>query len=120
MCNGGTVVLRDRYVVQLGSSHGKNSFRVGSTLSGVRNLTGVCHGNSTANCPLMPEIKLQQHGIAAYYGDDVFLFDTATNTYSRAGVLPYARPLQSIWEIVYSNGESADILRILPFSGTRT
>ena len=30
---GGTAVLQDRYILSLGSTHGKNSFRVGQDLS---------------------------------------------------------------------------------------
>ena len=37
----------------------------------------------------MPEFALQQHGIAAYYGDQVIVFDTQTRRYSRVGVVPY-------------------------------
>ena len=34
-------------------------------------------------------MKLGQMGIATYYGDDVLVYDTVEQKYSRAGVLPY-------------------------------
>ena len=41
MCLGSTVVLNSRYIVQLGSAHGKNSFRVGSNDPRVRSMKGL-------------------------------------------------------------------------------
>ena len=89
MCNGGTVVLENRYIVQLGSSHGENSFRVGSNDPAVRSLRGLCGNKTLRECNLVPEVKLQQEGIAPYYGDTVLVYDTLDRKYSRAGVLPY-------------------------------
>ena len=34
-------------------------------------------------------MKLQEQGIAPYYGDRVLVYDTLEQKYSRAGVLPY-------------------------------
>ena len=66
---------------------------MGSTDPAVRNLTAIrahlSHLAGGAEPNLMPEVKLQEEGIAAYYGDTVLIFDTLTNKYSRAGVLPY-------------------------------
>ena len=91
MCQGGAVTLRGRYVVQLGSSHGANSFRVGSSDPAYRSLSRFCGNQSDMACAggLIPEVKLQRAGVAAYYGDTVLVYDTVERKYSRAGVLPY-------------------------------
>ena len=71
--NGGATVVQDRYVLLLGSTHGKNSFRV-----------GVDRG------PGPPDMSLaRDSGIVTYYGDSVLCYDTATGKYSRVGVMPY-------------------------------
>ena len=41
MCLGSNVVLKARFIVQLGSAHGKNSFRVGSNDPRVRSMKGL-------------------------------------------------------------------------------
>lgn len=89
MCSGGTVVLRDRYVVQLGSAHGDNSFRVGSRDPAVRNISGNRIGKGNQSGFLPPEVRLQEAGVVGYYGDTVLIYDTVTQKYSRSGVLPY-------------------------------
>ena len=92
VCSGGTVTLRSRYIVQLGSAHGYNSFRVGSRSKVATDPPagmGWRHDVQPPNNSTMPEFALQQHGIAAYYGDQVLVFDTQTRRYSRVGVVPY-------------------------------
>ena len=41
MCLGSNVVLKGRFIVQMGSAHGKNSFRVGSDDPRVRSMKGL-------------------------------------------------------------------------------
>lgn len=64
-------VVRDRYVLLLGSTHGKNSFRV-----------EVDRG------PGPPDMSLaRDSGIVTYYGDSMLCYDTATGKYSRVACL---------------------------------
>ena len=62
MCQGGVVVVQGRYIVQLGSSHGRNSFRTGSNDPEVRELKGLCGGKPIQDCPLglIPDLKVQR------------------------------------------------------------
>jgi len=61
---GGTVVLSDRYVLHMGSTHLVDSFRVGQD-------------------------KGAPPGVVTYYGDNCFAYDIQSNQYSRIGKLPY-------------------------------
>jgi hypothetical protein len=88
MCQGGTAVLEDRYIVQLGSAHGKNSFRVGSDNPAVTKSPLATAPRGVTVYADVPEFRLQQLGIATYYGDAVLAYDTVTSKYSRVGVLP--------------------------------
>ena len=92
VCQGGVAVLRSRYIVQVGSAHGYNSFRAGSTSPTVTTDGRAAWRQDRATgpgSPVIPEMALQEHGIAPYYGDVVLVFDTATGRYSRVGVAPY-------------------------------
>ena len=75
-------MLRSRYIVQIGSAHGYNSFRVGSTLPTVTNASAPWRRDTVggAGTPVIPEFALQEHGIAPYYGDAVLVFDTVDST----------------------------------------
>ena len=79
--------------MQVGSAHGYNSFRVGSTSPTVTNRSAPWRQDrvTSAGSPVIPdpEFALQAHGIAAFYGDVVLVFDTVTGRYSRIGVAPY-------------------------------
>lgn len=78
--HGGTVVLRDRYILLLGSTHGKNSFRVGMNEGADSSAPGRSVGP--------PGMRLGG-GIVTYYGDDVLCYDTKLGVYSRIGTLLY-------------------------------
>jgi hypothetical protein len=67
---GGTVVLHGRYLISLGSTHGRNSFRVGQDLSTAETGDFSLGG-----------------GILGYYGADVLAFDTVELKWSRVGVM---------------------------------
>ena len=85
MAKGSSVVLRDRYIVMLGSTHGANSFRVGVDEPG----DAVAHGGPIGG---NPDMRLPpSSGIVTYYGDTVTGFDTVTGKYSRIGKLVCAR-----------------------------
>ena len=85
MAKGSSVVLRDRYIVMLGSTHGANSFRVGIDEPG----EAVAHGGPVGG---NPDMRLPpSSGIVTYYGDTVTGFDTVTGKYSRIGKLVCAR-----------------------------
>ena len=91
VCQGGTAVLRSRYIVQVGSAHGYNSFRVGSTSPVETNASAPWRDLKATGpgSPVIPEVALQEHGVAAFYGDVVLVYDTVSRRYSRVGVAPY-------------------------------
>lgn len=81
---GGSVALKDRYIISLGSTHDRDSFRVGSNcvepLCGPPNpcKNGMCGKTCNKPCHASkspPDMSLGG-GILTFYGDDVLAFDT--------------------------------------------
>ena len=72
---GGSVTLKDRYIISLGSTHDKDSFRVGANSVGVPNpcKNGKCGKGCSKPCkaPHLPPDMALGDGILTYYGDDV-------------------------------------------------
>merc|ERR1712096_280484 len=80
---GGTAVLKNRHLISLGSTHGKNAFRVGTN----------CQRDAACSKGHIPGHGSPDMGLGddvlTYYGDDVLAFDTLTNKWSRVGKMPY-------------------------------